>query len=358
MSKRKKAEKAKDFAKKKLKVGKTAAKADNHTDTSFKSKTISLPKQGLTRKNDTDSQEPDLAHHLSLTKHHANTTRKEVLNFIELHLPSNPTMYKNILMATIPMVHDQSQMVRTALVSLLEKCAEKQPGLLELHLRSTVLFIHSAMTHIQPDIRNNSSKFLQVLLNHASAALVKSYFVKTMKSYFNVLSWTLSDDKKSLSLAVTTSSSVGGSTKKARISHLAVLKQFLTKALFEEKRDDDNDEGIISVHPMTERYLIPTDIPQPYEPLNLFVTVGHARLDPSTKGLKEIDDGTFSVKDLDTISAEDLLTRRKVTMDVFYQPMVKNLQSLITEGGEVGKEANGIIALLEKLQEEMKEKET
>lgn len=46
-SKRKRKEKQKDFAKAKLKVGKTAQKPDNYTDTSFKSKTISLPNQSI-----------------------------------------------------------------------------------------------------------------------------------------------------------------------------------------------------------------------------------------------------------------------------------------------------------------------
>lgn len=49
-SKRKKAEKQKDFVKAKLRVGKTAAKPDNHTDTSFIAKSISIPNQTINKR--------------------------------------------------------------------------------------------------------------------------------------------------------------------------------------------------------------------------------------------------------------------------------------------------------------------
>lgn len=148
-SKRKKAEKQKDFTKAKLKVGKTAAKADNHTDTSFTAKTISLPNQSLNKKQATSAlstskrEEVDLTHQLSLTKHHSSDTRKEILNQIQQHLPSNPSLYKQILTSIIPLILDQSQKVRNALMALFSACAKKQPGLLDLHLRSIILFIHS-----------------------------------------------------------------------------------------------------------------------------------------------------------------------------------------------------------------------
>lgn len=350
-SKRKKAEKAKDFKKKKLKVGKTAARADNHTDTSFKSKLISLPNQSLNKKQPKDAkelQEVDLSHHLSLTKHHSNITRREVLAYIEQNLPTNPTMYKSILTLTIPMIHDQSKSTRAALVSLLKKCAEKQPGLLDLHVRSVVLFIHSAMTHIVPDIRNNSSAFLQILLTYAPNSLVKSYFIKTIKSYFNLLSWTLNDDKKAVSLAISTSSEIGGTSKKARITHVAVLKEFLQKSLFTEETEISNID-MITIHPQTSKYLIPQNTPQPYEPLNLFVSTQKPREEDSVKNMKEVDDGSFSIKDLDTLSAEDLDTRRKVMKDVFLEPLLKNLNAFIKEGGELGKESHGCVKLLNKL---------
>lgn len=368
-SKRKKTEKQKDFVKKKLKVGKTAAKPDNHTDTSFTSRAISLPNQSLNRKQTSDSlddkkrEEVDITHHLSLVKHHALTTRKEVLSYVEQHLPSNPSLYKNIITSCVPLIVDSSQSVRNQLSLLLIACAKNKPGLLDLHLKSIILFIHSAMTHIQPDIRNSSSvKFLAVLVDYSGSSLVRSYFIKTLKSFFTLLAWTLDDKKKSISLAITTSSATGGSTKKARIGHLLVLRKFLAAALFPNDEDLNGSKVIdisntCMIHPLSGKYLIPS-ISRPYAPLKLFVKEMKTKLsltqnttDSSSTG---IDDGSFSLHDLLTLSTEDLETRRKVFNDVFLKPMVKNLNNFIKEGGEVGREANSILALIEKLKAETK----
>lgn len=354
-SRRKKAEKQKDFNKKKLKVGKTAAKADNHTDTSFKAKTISLPNQGLNKSTSSNDnvqkkEELDLNHHLALTKHHSATTRKEVLIYLEQHLPSNPSLYKQILNSITPMIHDSSLNVQTALISLFNECGEKQHGLLSLHVRSVVLFILSAMTHIQPVIRNGATKFLQVLITYASTALIKSYFIKIMKSYFHLLNWTLSNDKKSMSLAITTGSAIGGTTKKARIGHLHVLHAFLKAALFEDETVESNfNIDTITIHPLTYKYLIP-DVPQPFTSLKLFTT--------ELPTIQRSQNSNYSLQDLDTLSADDLQTRRKVMQDVFMKPVLNNLNSLIKEGGEVGKEAHSILSLLKDFEASMiKEKE-
>ncbi|KAG2730766.1 hypothetical protein G9P44_005915 [Scheffersomyces stipitis] len=372
-TKRKKAQKAKDFVKPKLKVGKTAAKPDNHTDTSFTAKTISLPNQSIAKKSksgvsEEQKQEIDLSHHLSLTKHHASATRKEVLIYIDQHLPSNPSLYKQIFTSIIPLILDQSASVRTTLVALFNKCANMQPGILELHIRSIALFIHSAMTHLHPEIRNSSTKFLNVLVEHAPQSLSKSFFVKTMRSYFTLMSWTLTDDKKSVSLAITTSAAIGGSVKKARIGHLAVLKAFLQASLFPQLSDSAESEInpaiVVSVHPQSYKYLIPAATSQAFAPLKLFANeLPKSKINGfntilgqhnSSSNSKDIDDGKFHISDLDTITAEDLDTRRKVFVDVFQKPVVKNLNSLVKEGGEVGREANSCMTIIDNLEQELK----
>lgn len=356
-SKRKKAEKQKDFVKPKLKVGKTAAKPENQTDTSFIAKSISIPNQTITKKASSkeEKHEVDLTHHLSLTKHHSDGTRKEVLIYIQQHLPSNPSLYKEILTNIIPIIIDPSQSVREALISLLSECAKQQAGLLDLHIRSIILFIHLAMSHIKPDIRNSSTKFLQVLIDHAAESLVRSYFIKTMKAYFTLLSWTLTNDKKAVSLAITTSSSIGGASKKARIHHLSILRSFLNASLFPISNDESKLDysDVTMIHPESYKYLLPSN-PQPFASLKLFVQEvpkqkrSHSQLDSSG------DDNAFSISDLDTLSTEDLGTRRKVMADIFMSPMLRNLKNLIKEGGEVGREAHSCMKLLEQLQVEGK----
>lgn len=351
-SKRKKAEKKKDFAKTKLRVGKTPQKPDNYTDTSFTAKSIALPSQSLAKKaskngSDAANKEVDLTHHLSLTRHHAMATRKEVLAYIEAHLPSNPSVYKQVVAATVPMITDESQGVRTALVSLLEASALRQPGLLDLHLRQVVLYIHAAMTHIQPDIRNTALRFLALLLRHSGRALVKAHFVKTLKSFFTLLGWTMADDRRLVSLAVSSSSALGGASKKARVGHVSVLRQLLQTALFPDDSTDTETalEDVKMVHAQLYKYLVPTAA-QPFAALRLFT-----RELAANKAQTSMD-GRFAASDIDSISTEDLDTRRKVVKDVFHAPMVKNLQNLVREGGEVGREASSTMELLERLQKE------
>ncbi|EGW34277.1 uncharacterized protein SPAPADRAFT_54434 [Spathaspora passalidarum NRRL Y-27907] len=345
-SKKKKADKKKDFVKPKLKVGKTAAKPDNYTDTSFIAKTISLPNQSIAKvtsgTGSTNKSDIDLSHHLSLTKHHSSTTRKEVLIYIQQHLPSNPSTYSEILKTVIPLILDESQQVRTALIDLLKSIGDKQPGLLDLHLRSIILFILSAMTHIQPSIRHSSTKFLNILVDNCINSLVGSYFIKILKSFFSLMGWTLVNDKKQVSIAITTTS-IEGSSKKARIGHLQVLRNLLQKSLFQEETLDIDIENIISIHPQSYRYIIPAT-PNPFASLKLFVNEM-----PKQKGDVSLGEDSYTVNDLDSISTEDLHTRRKIVVDVFKPPMVKHLNNLIKEGGDVGREANSCLLLLEDL---------
>lgn len=353
-SKKKKQEKKKDFQKTKLKVGKTAAKPDNYTNTSFTARSISLPNQSLAKKADGPLKEQvDLTHHLLLTKHHSATTRKEVLNYIENHLPSSPSLYKQILTLTVSLVTDQSASVRRAFISLLNACAEKQPGLLELHMRSIILFVHSAMSHIQSEIRATSTAVLDVLIQKAPLALVKGHFIKTFRSFFSLMSWALSDEKKAISLAVNTTSSLDGSAKKARVAHLAFLSKFLEAALF-EKPAEENSMTIdwstcVTVHPQTPRYMLASN-PQAFAPLKLFITELPSNvISPHSTNTVE---GAYSLQDLDTVSSEDQETRRKITYDVFLTPLKKNLTTILKEGGEAGKEANVCMSVIDRFEQE------
>lgn len=354
-SKKKRAEKKKDFQKTKLRVGKTAARPDNYTDTSFTAKSISLPnqtiakpKQGATTKNGGDV---DLAHHLQLVKHHSASTRKEVLAFIEAHLPSNSASYKQILTVTLSLLTDQSESVRSAFVSLLSACADRQPGFLQLHMRSIVLFVHSAMSHIRGDVRATSTQALDILITKAASSLVSGFLVKTLRSFFSLLSWTLSDDKKAVSLAVNTTASLGGVTKKTRARHLAVLARLLQATLFvddSEKSGTDWTRCSV-VHPQTPQFMIPQN-PQAFAQLKLFVEeLPSQRASSGASG-----NGTYTLSDVDAVSTEDIETRRKVIEDVFLSPLRKNLVATSKDGGEVGAEASKCLQILDKFEGELK----
>lgn len=358
-SKKKRAEKKKDFQKTKLRVGKTAAKPDNYTDTSFTAKSISLPNQtiskpklGGTQTSDSAGTDVDITHHLQLTKHHLASTRKEVLFFIETHLPSNSATYKQILTTTLSLLTDQSESVRLAFISLLSACADRQPGFLQLHMRSIVLFVHSAMSHIRADVRATSTKALDILVTKAPTALVSGFFVKTLRSFFSLLSWTLSEDKKAVSLAVNTTASLGSVTKKTRAHHLAVLHRLLNAALFsdESTTTTTNWSRCSVIHPQTPQFMLP-QTPQAYTQLNLFVEEL-----PSLQGASGASGrDVYTLADVDAVSTEDIGTRRKILADVFLLPLRRNLSSTTRDGGDIGAAANKCLQLLDKLEDVLKE---
>lgn len=332
-SKRKQKEKQKDFKKMKLKVGKTSQKADNYTDTSFKSKKISLPGQSITH-----AHSKDLQHQLSLTKHHSPTARKEVVISLTQNLPSNPSSYKKIISSVTPLMLDESKQVRLEVLNLLKECGKKQPGLLDLHKRTIILFIVSAMTNIQFDIRNTSTKFLDVMIEYAD---VKLYFVKILKNVFILMGWSLQTDSKSKSVSITSGSSIllGTNTKKARVDHLIALAKFLQATLFEKEGEIDDEyvsDGILT-HPQSYKYLIP-NTPQAYAPLKLFV---------NEMNIKDEDFG--DLQNLDTLTTEDLSTRVNVMNTFFKEKMIVSLSNLVKEGSAVGREATKCIQILEKI---------
>lgn len=354
-SKKKKAEKKKDFQKTKLRVGKTAARPDNYTDTSFTAKSISLPNQTIAKsKLATTSTESDgdidLSHHLQLTKHHSASTRKEVLAFIESHLPSNSASYKQILTVTLSLLTDQSESVRSAFVSLLSACADRQPGFLQLHMRSIVLFVHSAMSHIRGEVRASSTQALDILVQKAPQALVAGFMVKSLRSFFSLLSWTLSDDKKAVSLAVNTTASLGGVSKKTRARHLAVLGRLLEASLFENKSDTESIDWTKCsvIHQQTPQFMLPLT-PQAYSQLKLFVD----ELSSLQKSAGAAGNDKYSLADINDLSTEDIETRRKIVADVFLAPLRKNLSATTRDGGEVGIEANKCVAILDRFEVEI-----
>lgn len=296
---------------------------------------ISLPNQSLSRNLD---QETDLIKRLSLVKHHASTTRKETLIYIEQHLPENPSLYKQILNAVVPLIIDQSSSVRTALVNLLVAASKKQPNLMELHARSIILYVHSAMTHIVPEIRNDSTKFLDVLIEYGPDSLVRSAWIKTLKSFFILLNWTLSETKQSVSLAITTSS-VTNNSGKAKKQGLDSLARFIKCGCLPTEDEISKKRVVLASHPLTYKYLTPVT-PQPFAHLKLF-----------TSELSSTNKNTLDKTiDLNTISCEDFETRTKVLVEFFVPQIKKNLKNLIKEGAELGKSAKNLETVCEEVE--------
>ncbi|ODQ81748.1 hypothetical protein BABINDRAFT_58382 [Babjeviella inositovora NRRL Y-12698] len=348
-SKRKRTEKQKDFRKAKLRVGKTNQPNANATDTSFTAKTISLPSQSINSGPKTDTI--DYAHQFSLLKHHSNVTRKEIVLYLKAHIPASPTVLTLLITNTIPLILDQSKMVRAATVELLTLIQTEKPESLGLFVSKIMLFIHSAMTHIQPNVRNDSTKFLNILLmpgGITSAVVIKEHWNKTLKLFCQLLDWSLEVKLNSVAINNGATSLASSDSKKARIGHLNTLSRVLALGFVEDHAANKTDEyfnAANGLHPLTNKYLMCTTA-QPFASLKLF-----AREMASTSSVV-VGDGKYTLKDLDSVSSEDYETRIKLLKDIFYKHMARNLHVAVKEGGDVGREGKNVLSFLKKLEEQ------
>ncbi|KAI0476140.1 Rix1 complex component [Xylariaceae sp. FL0804] len=190
-SAKKKKEKKKDFQKPKLKVGKAKPKANNFTDTSFKSKAIVLQQQ-------LSETAPDVVerfrHHLSLTSSRSDSQRRDALSFLAGQLstspPTNPVGTSTLLHKLLPLMADSSGPVRGQLLKLLRQipAAEVRP-----HVERIMLYIRGTMTHISQEIKDDGLNYLEWLLDMAGEDVVASpgCWVKPLKDFMSVLGWSI-----------------------------------------------------------------------------------------------------------------------------------------------------------------------
>lgn len=295
-SKKKKQEKRKDFVKQKLKVGKTA-RAANHTDTSFKSKAISLPNQSIGTKS--------IDHYISLTKHHSSTTRKEVLVLLEKSIPQDPKQRQQLVKAIIPLITDEAKEVREALLALFKALVLTNYKLLEVNSNQLILYIHSAMNHITPLVCNGAVGFLDIIIENYPDSLTKSHFVKTIDGFYNVLNWSKSQKKQ-----------VNNKTPKVVLRNLSSFKRFLEASLLESANESIN----VNYSPYTKLFYFPT-ISNPFSQLNLF---------------NQVDN-----------TSTDLLNRKKIIKDNYKESLLFNIRNMIDDNREIANICRDIQKLVE-----------
>ncbi|KAK6544063.1 rRNA processing protein [Orbilia ellipsospora] len=348
-SSKKKKEKQKDFAKPKLKVGKTKPKADNHTSTSFRSKAIVVGHQSLNTAAPT--LQTQLKHNLTLLNHHAYSTRRDSLAHIASVLSSSPASnppisYSILLPALAPLTLDSAAPVRTQLLTLLTSLTKpkdlRQDAIIpvdavRMHTPRFLLYVHSAMTHISADIRGDSTNFLSWLLDVVGEDAVRGAkgWGKTLKCWMVLLGW---ESGKS-GPGIRTSSiefSDPGKNKKASLQHLIVLKKFLSVGMLENETPlshyDIRMADLLRPHQYTESHLMPKTS-NIYAHLSLFATGG------VMENVNEEDaEG----------SAEDFDSRRRIVNNVFEGNIRAGLHTRLQEGGEIGRLAGGLLKVMDK----------
>lgn len=265
-------------------------KSSTHTDTSFRTKTITLPNQSIVQ-----GGKP-VSHYLQLLSHHSKTTRKEALNYIQSRyidssdIPniSNGTGasgnkstdlsvdYKPIILKSAALLLDDYQSVRMAAVDLLRAVPT---AALDAHSAHVVLYVFSAMTHIRPEVRETSTLVLDVLLERVPRQVCRVAFARSLTCFVSLMGWQAilenvtrqrqqakkigkgkkesnNNNNNGSSIIAASSLELARDVKKARTGHTKSLYMLLRAALLpnfgeeeqeqeeeEEEIDDNEDEG-------------------------------------------------------------------------------------------------------------------
>ncbi|KAJ3844883.1 hypothetical protein F5878DRAFT_21636 [Lentinula raphanica] len=238
-------EKAADFTKAKLKLGKGKQAPSNAIDTSFKARSIALPSQSIVVEKDDSA--PTTRRKLSLDdllvhmKHHNPSTRKDtIFGFRELfdaHWELVGSSLPVLLNATARVIGDEDASVRKALLSFYSWLIPRIPKEdLVPHAPLILLFTASAQTHIFPKIRIDAVRFLNIFLEHFPEVIVSGWDTannslgsRVLEGYLGVLSaGTITGDAEGPPVATSTASVMLTSTSKLVV--LQSLSCFLEAA--------------------------------------------------------------------------------------------------------------------------------
>ncbi|PSS37555.1 hypothetical protein PHLCEN_2v571 [Hermanssonia centrifuga] len=183
-STKKKKDKAADFSKAKLKLGKEKQTPNNAVDTSFKARSIALPSQTITHtKNDatpTTKRRLSFEDLVSHMKHYNSGTRKDAIlgirelfeNHPEIVTPSLTVLFSNC----IRIIGDEDASVRKGLLAffgwLLPRVSIDD---LAPHAPVLLLFTTSALTHIFPEIRIDAIRFIDLFLEFIPDLVVEGW---------------------------------------------------------------------------------------------------------------------------------------------------------------------------------------
>ncbi|XP_072316347.1 testis-expressed protein 10 homolog [Eucyclogobius newberryi] len=249
-----------DFQKVKLKIGKKKPRADNATNTSFRSKGINLPAQ-LKR----DASGPTTHRNLGINDlmsqlHHYNANIKHgaLLGLREL-LSLNPqlldTHLSRLLSEVAAVFTDKDGNVRAGATRVLKFISQSVPAervapffpLLSAHLSC-------AMTHIEASIQEDAMKILDVLLEHYPAllasrpAVLLTNFLELISHRQNSGGAKKAQDSKARTWALSVNPGRAVTSQQWRLNVLLRLGQFLQAVVDErpvEKTDMSHSEGVL-----------------------------------------------------------------------------------------------------------------
>ncbi|KAH9966572.1 hypothetical protein BC827DRAFT_1124143 [Russula dissimulans] len=247
---KKQKQKAADFSKAKLKLGKGKKLPTNQVDTSFKARSIALPTQSISFEKDANVPTTkrkltftDLVAHL---KHHNSNVKKDALlglrELFEAHSELVESSLASLIGACARLIGDEDASVRRSLISfftwLLLRVSSHD---LVPHSSTLLLFTTSAQTHIFPEIQIDAIRFLDLYLETFPDAVVcgwrdgkAGHGRRILEGYLSILSagTNLSDGGEDTSLVpLNTVTSVVVLSMASKLVVLKSLSKFLRVAL-------------------------------------------------------------------------------------------------------------------------------
>ncbi|KAF5355996.1 hypothetical protein D9756_003829 [Leucocoprinus leucothites] len=183
-SAKKRKDKAADFAKAKLKLGKEKKAPSNVIDTSFKARSIALPTQSIAVNKDentpTTRRKLTFDDLLSQLKHYSPSVKKEALLGLTELLEAHWSLVRHNLSQLINQlarnIGDEDAGVRKQLLTFFSWMLPRIPKEdLIPHASTLVLFTASAQTHIFPELRIDAVRFLVLFLEYIPEPLVEGW---------------------------------------------------------------------------------------------------------------------------------------------------------------------------------------
>ncbi|KZV72568.1 hypothetical protein PENSPDRAFT_649670 [Peniophora sp. CONT] len=258
---RKKKEKAADFSKSKLKLGKGKQLPTNAVDTSFKARSIALPSQSIASSKPTS--EPTTKRKLSLDdliaqlKHYSPSTRRDALSGLRELLTAHPSLLlpalPRLLTSTARLISDDDQSVRKGLLSLLSYVLPTAgANALAPHAPSLLLFTASAQTHIFPAVALDAVRLLDLLLDILPEAVATQ---RVLEGYLSLLSAGTAFGADELGEAKATSTASVVLSPQSRSVVLKSLARFLRVFLGQEGKNDKDglDTSFLRPHFSSEK---------------------------------------------------------------------------------------------------------
>ena len=337
-SKRKK-EKKKDFVKPKLKVGKTAAKANNHTSTDFKAKRISISSSAKHLVSGYSNSSAEYLKKFSVVRKTTSNlnSRKEILAEILETLKKDPYQethqvpLDDLIKILRTLFLDQSKKIRTDAREILVELIKHHNNLIVLNHDSLMLFIFSAMTHLKPTIRQDSIYTLGAILDggeRLKKLTVANHWIRVWKNILILMNW--KKENKSY-----VDSNDFKDYDGMRLEQLNFIGRFLEAGCFEEAVApalEDSTLSAVQQHGLLHTYMIKPNMGMLYRNLKLFGNVNVVSNTAASKistlaaltGTANQYDSEDESNDLDdTMLCEDMNDRIKVFVEGFYNS-VKN----------------------------------